>query len=102
MLDFALALFPATGVLGAGQFVHDQGFRSWFGWTQLATFIAQGTTLYLLRQAIIAQADLVDADDVLNDESTQVLLIIAILLLVLGLGQYLAGVWRTLPNQLEA
>ena len=27
MLAFALSLFPLTGVLGAGQFVQDQGFQ---------------------------------------------------------------------------
>lgn len=97
MLAFALALFPVTGVFGAGQFVHDGGFQSWFGWAQLVTLIAQGVVLYLLRQAIIAQTDLVDADDVLSNSSTQPLFAIALALLLLGLGQYLTGIWRTLP-----
>jgi len=97
MLAFALSTFPLTGVLGAGQFVQDQGFQSWLGWTQLATLIAQVVVLYLLRQTIISHTDMIDAEDVLCESDTQALFALVLLLLAAGVGQYLYGIWRTLP-----
>jgi hypothetical protein len=98
MLAFVLALFPATGVLGAGQFVFDKGVQSWLGWTQLVTLIGQMAVLFMLRQSIVQHSDMITAGDVMRDQDTQPLLILALLLLALGLGQYLYGIWRTLPT----
>lgn len=98
MLAFALALFPATGVLGAGQFVFDGGVQSWLGWTQLVTLIGQAVVLYMLRQSTVSHSELIDADDVMCTQDTQSLLIVALFLLALGFGQYLYGIWRTLPE----
>lgn len=97
MLAFALALFPVTGIFGAGQFVLDKGFQSWLGWSQLATLIGQVVVLYLLRQSILDHTDIVDANDVMCEPATQYLTIVALVLLLLGVGQYTYGVWRTFP-----
>ena len=98
MWAFALSAFPPTAILGAGHFTYDQGFQSWFGWTQLATLIGQITILVLLRQATVQHSEYVDAQDVLSEPDTQYLLFGAILLLLFGLAQYMYGIWRTVPT----
>ena len=100
MLAFALALFPPTGILGAGQFVHDKGPRSWLGWTQLVTLLGQILVLYFLRQTILYHTELVSADDVLCEPDTQILLITSLVLLFLGIGLYMYGIWRTVPQSI--
>ncbi len=97
MLAFALALFPLTGITGAGHFVTDRGIQSWCGWAQLATLIAQCIVLGFLRQSIVQHTDLIDVDDVMANSETQVLAGLALCLLVLGLGQYIGGIWRMWP-----
>ena len=97
-MSFVLAVFPPTGILGAGQFVFDGGLRSWLGWTQLVTVIGQVVVLYLLRQTVVQQTDLITSDDAIKNQTTQPLFVIATVLLIAGLGQYLYGVWRTWPT----
>jgi len=98
MLAFALALFPPTAVFGTGQFVQDKGFRSWLGWTQLATLIAQVVVLALLRQSIVQHSEIITATDILREPEEQYLVFAAITLLLFGVGLYLAGIWRTVPT----
>ena len=97
MLSFLLSIFPVTGITGAGQFVHDGGLFSWVGWTQLALLIAQVACLAMLRQSIVQHTALITAEDVLTDPDTQVLIVFSFLFLVLGIGFYIYGIWRTRP-----
>ena len=97
-LAFGLALFPVTGIMGVGQFVYDKGLFSWLGWTQLVVLIGQCVTLALLRETIGGEEELVGADDVVRKPKTQYLTIVAIFLLLMGVGLYMYGIVRTVPK----
>lgn len=95
-MDFGLAVFPLTGVVGAGQFVRD-GTKSLLGWTQLVLFVSQIAVLFMLRQTIVTKTQLVTSDDVLHDPEIAALLTISLVLLFLGLGMYIYGIWKAWP-----
>ena len=98
MLAFILSLFPPTAIFGTGHFILD-GYASWAGWLTLSTLIAQVAVLAMLRQSIVRNSKLINVEDVMCEPETQYLTVTALVLLFLGFGQYLYGIWRTSSTQ---
>lgn len=99
---FGLAIFPPTGILGVGQFVRQQTWKSILGWSQIGVLLFQMLILGLLRMAIVNQAHTTTTQEMIEESDTLYLTIAAITSLLLGFVLYIVGIILTLPSSFKS